>query len=850
MKNSHILGRSDWLMLSVEQKRDYLAKNFRSEKSSDLKRDKIAIIGLSGRYPEADNIEQFWENLKQGRDCVKEIPSERWDWRSIYDPEMNTPHKCYSKHGSFISDVDKFDHLFFNISPREAEMMDPQERLLLEVAWAAIEDSGYDPRRFRQENHGHVGVFVGVMWNEYQLLNKEKMGLEFYFGNSNNSFLANRLSYYLDLSGPSLVVDTACSSSLVAIHMACENIWRGDCQFALAGGVNLSLHPSKYLNLSSIGMLSAKGRCRSFGAGGDGYVPGEGVGVVLLKPLQDALRDGNQIYGTILSSHINHGGKTNGFTVPNPDAQADLIKKALEKGALTADEISYIEGHGTGTSLGDPIEITGLCKAFGGSVPKQTCAIGSVKSNVGHLEGAAGIVALTKVLLQLKHKQLVPSLHSKQLNPNIELTKTPFYVQQELSEWHSKPGMPRRAGISSFGAGGSNAHLIVEEGPESILSTKQTKPYYLLTISSKHPDSLHQRIRDLGTYLDVHVDLPLEAIAYTLNKGRSHFEHRFAMVISSIAELKTTLKSAQQGQSGDHYLFSETKSSKNRDSEKLLKALLEEFSEKPIESANDRKKLLALAELYIQGYEIPWKILHHGESHQRVSLPTYPFLKKRHWASFIDKNQGMRPLHPLVGTNSSTLNEYCFTTVLTGKEFYLTDHIIGERKILPGAAYLEMARAAGDLILPGKKVHGLQDVKWIKPLVVDGKDVEVKIRLKPQEKQVQYFIYTELEGEEILHSQGTLSYEDPSELTAWSTISELEMQLAQNFTKGEIYSQFSKIGLHYGQAFQPLQWAKTNTEEVLAYVYSPWWINRFGSILFTSEHYRRSPPCLWCGCFN
>ncbi len=803
-----MLTKSEWSKLSVEQKRAYL------EKVSGSKPDPIAVVGISGRYAEADNLEQFWENLKLGKDCVKEVPIERWDSSSIYHPEKNTPHKIYSKWGSFLTEIDKFDSLFFNISPHEAAGMDPQERMILEVAWSAIEDAGYDPQSLGHqcEGQGQVGVFMGVMWNEYQLLYKEETEAGVCFGNSNNSFLANRISYYLDFSGPSLVIDTACSSSLVAVHMACESIWRGDCQYALAGGVNLSLHPTKYLILSKMGMLSEKGRCRSFGAGGDGYVPGEGIGVVFLKPLQQALLDGDRIYGTILSSHMNHGGKANGFTVPNPDAQAELIKKALEKGAISSESISYIEGHGTGTTLGDPIEITGLCKAFGESIRKQTCALGSVKSNLGHLEGASGIVALTKVLLQLKYKQLVPSLHSKELNPYIKFEETPFYVQQEAADWKTIGGTRRRAGISSFGAGGTNAHLIVEEAPEYALSTRQSKPYYLLTISAKHPESLKQRIKDLAVHLDRHSDLPLEAVAYTLNVGRAHFEYRFALVVSSIEELQATLKTAQPK--------AEQTEKREPIFEELLERLLDDFSTKQFDPVTYRKKLLVLADLYIKGYEIDWKILHPGEGYQRINLPTYPFLKRRHWApTTTHQKHGIRAslqLHPLIGSNVSTLNEQCFRTVLTGDEFYLADHIVSGQKVLPGVVYLEMARAAGDLAWPGKKVTGFQDIIWAEPLVVD-REAEVSIRLESQEGQIQYVVYTK----EDIHGRGTLVYDESNDLSAWSNVSELEKELVQHFTKEEIYHDFAKMGLHYGKTFQVIDWARTEEGQVLAYYTLP-----------------------------
>ncbi|WP_123057284.1 amino acid adenylation domain-containing protein, partial [Desulfocucumis palustris] len=429
----------------------------------------IAIIGLNGRYPKAKTIAEFWENLKNGMDCITEIPKERWDYHEYYSPDKQIPGKIYCKWGGFIDDVDKFDPLFFNISPREAEIMDPQERLFLETVWRTFEDAGYNHHSMKEVYNGKVGVFVGVMYGEYQLLNNfnSKSAVVSSYGS-----IANRVSYFFDFHGPSMAVDTLCSSSLTALHLAAESIKRGECEVAIAGGVNLSLHPNKYIVQSQIFMSSSDGRCRSFGEGGDGVVPGEGVGAVLLKPLQKAVRDGDHIYGVIKGVSVNHGGKTNGYTVPNPAAQSNLILEALEKAEIDPRTISYVEAHGTGTSLGDPIEIAGLSKSFNAcSSEKQYCPIGSVKSNIGHLEAAAGVAGLAKVLLQMKHKQLVPSLHAKQPNPNINFDKTPFFVQYELTQWNQpvieingqSRSYPRRASISSFGAGGANAHVIIEE---------------------------------------------------------------------------------------------------------------------------------------------------------------------------------------------------------------------------------------------------------------------------------------------------------------------------------------------------------------------------------------------------
>ena len=324
----------------------------------------IAIVGVAGRYPQAIDLDQFWANLSQGRDSITEIPLERWDHAQYFDADRSKAGKTYSKWGGFIDGVDQFDPLFFNISPREAELMDPQERLFLECVHATLEDAGYTRENVAEDNN--VGVFVGVMYEEYQLFaaQEQARGRNLALLNSAAS-VANRVSYFCNFNGPSLALDTMCSSSLTAIHLACQALQRGGCTVAIAGGVNVSVHPNKYLMLAQGKFISGKGRCESFGEGGEGYVPGEGVGAVLLKPLAQAQADGDHIYGVIRATAINHGGKTNGYTVPNPNAQAKVIERALREARIDARTVSYIEAHGTGTSLGDPIEISGLSKAFG-----------------------------------------------------------------------------------------------------------------------------------------------------------------------------------------------------------------------------------------------------------------------------------------------------------------------------------------------------------------------------------------------------------------------------------------------------------------------------------------------------
>src|SRR5258707_10693834 len=369
----------------------------------------------------ADDLEEFWANLRSGRDCIVEIPAERWDYRVFYDPEPGKLGKTRNKWGGFMNAVDRFDARFFNVTPREAFALDPQERRFLETAWRTVEDAGYRKSALAGKK---VGVFVGVMYGQYQLYGSGNVDSGHVFPLSSfYSSIANRVSYFSDWRGRSMAIDTMCSSSLTAIHLACESLRRHESELALAGGANTTLHPHKDMLMAPGGFAASDGRCRSFGEGGDGYVPGEGVGAVLLKPLAQAIKDKDHIYAIVKASSLNHGGKTNGYTVPNPNAQADLVLEAFTAARVDPRSINYFEAHGTGTALGDPIEIAGMTRAFregaGAPLESHRCAVGSVKSNIGHLESAAGIVGLTKVLLQMQHGEIVPSLHSTRLNPNI-----------------------------------------------------------------------------------------------------------------------------------------------------------------------------------------------------------------------------------------------------------------------------------------------------------------------------------------------------------------------------------------------------------------------------------------------
>lgn len=513
-----------------------------AESNAPIRTGDIAIIGLAGKYPGADTLEEFWRRLREGADLVTELPA-RWPERLADDERI------YARWGSFLDDFDKFDPLFFGISPRDAERMDPQERLFLQTAWHAVENAGYAPDRLSRGGdggHRRVGVIVGVMYGEYQFYGASAAAdADGPLTNSSYASIANRVSFCLDLDGPSFAVDSMCSSSLHAIHLACDFIRSGTCELAIAGGVNLSLHPYKYVTLCELGFAATDGKCHSFGQGGDGYVPGEGVGAVLLKSLADAVRDGDHIHGVIRGSDIGHGGRSSGYTVPNVDAQANVIKRTLRLSDIKPADISYVEAHGTGTSLGDPIEIRGLAKAIGGEYPTgQKCPIGSIKANIGHLESAAGIAALTKVLLQMRYREIVPSIHSETLNPNINFAETPFVVQTVLAPWHVASGKTRVASISSFGAGGSNAHLLIEEYPSIVMRPSVAYGPQVFVLSARNWKQLNaasSRFREFLAEREGQM-LDMAGIAATLFDGRRWNRCRCAVIAQDIGELRQKLE--------------------------------------------------------------------------------------------------------------------------------------------------------------------------------------------------------------------------------------------------------------------------------------------------------------------
>ena len=545
-------------------------KEARAQLEAARRKEPIAIIGMGCRLPGASGVDAFWALLRDGVDAMRVVPAERWDVDEFYDvqatggsDESFTPSsgKMSSRWGGFLSQIDHFDARFFAISPREAKSMDPQQRLLLEVAWEALEDGGQVPAQLAKTR---TGVFIGIYSSEYGMLQLRdpdmtapSHAINSYWGTGNAlSIAANRLSYFFDFQGPSVALDTACSSSLVAIHQACYSLWNGESTLALAGGVNVILTPTVTINLSQGGGISPDGRCKAFDAQANGLVRSEGVGIVVLKPLSRALADGDPIYALIRGSAVNQDGTSNGIAAPNQAAQEAVLRDAYRMAEVSPSEVQYVEAHGTGTILGDPIEAKALGRVLNTPQRTHACLIGSAKSNIGHTETAAGVAGLIKVALALKHGAIPPSLHFNTPNPHIPFDQLGLRVPQRLDKWATSG--TRYAGVSAFGMGGTNAHVVLQDAPDRATEPPMAQPAptsihqaQLLPLSAHSSNGLQELAHAYKGLLD-DGGLSLTDLCYSASVRRSHHAHRLAMVFRSRDELRERLEAflADQARAG------------------------------------------------------------------------------------------------------------------------------------------------------------------------------------------------------------------------------------------------------------------------------------------------------------
>jgi phthiocerol/phenolphthiocerol synthesis type-I polyketide synthase E len=508
----------------------------------------IAIIGMAGRFPKASGLDAFWQNIRGKVESIRFYSLEELRVLGVQPERLDNPK--FVPAGSCFDDIEMFDAPFFGIPPREAEITDPQQRIFLECAWEALEDAGYCGESYPDA----IGVYGGAGMNTYLLCNLVHApgtlrSLELLQVNVGNSpdFLTTRVSYKLNLRGPSHTVQTACSTSLVAVHVACQSLLHGESDIALAGGVCVNLKLRYGYEYLEGAMTSSDGHCRAFDAGAQGTIFGSGVGIVVLKKADAALRDGDHIYAVIKGTAINNDGSLKiGYTAPSISGQAHVIREALANAGVDADTIEYVEAHGTGTQLGDPIEVQALTRAYRTQTRRRGyCALGSVKSNVGHLDAAAGVAGLIKAVLALKHREIPPTLHFRKANPEMMLEESPFYVNSELKEWKSN-GHPRRAGVSAFGVGGTNAHVVLEEAPEQRRESGRGKRQ-LLPVSARSRPALERATEKLVEHLKRHPGLELGDVAYTLQVGRKSFAHRRFVVCESVGEVVETLERRESG---------------------------------------------------------------------------------------------------------------------------------------------------------------------------------------------------------------------------------------------------------------------------------------------------------------
>lgn len=752
--------------------------------------DEIAIIGLSCKVPGAESAEEFWSNLINNKNSIEIIPAERWDYLKYYNENIEKGNSTYSKWGGFIKDVDKFDPLFFNISPKEADMMDPNEKLFLTACWQAMEDAGYGNKKNRKDNK--VGVYVGITWNEFSLIAREEnlKRNEFTGGGSLYWRIPNRVSYFMDFNGPSIALDSACSSSLSALHQACQAIKGGDCSMAIAGGINLNLHPSKYIYLSEGRFLSVDGQCKSFAEGGNGYVPGEGVVSLVLKKLSEAEKDNDNIYGIIKSTAVNHGGKATGYTVPNPKAQSDVIYSALKDANISAEEVSYVECHGTGTSLGDPIEIQGLKNAFDQYTDeKQFCYIGSVKANIGHLEAAAGLVGVVKILLMMKNNMIPANLFSENLNKRINFKDSQFKLVKENTPLAKKSNNGTSiCTVSSFGAGGSNAHAVIESyNYDKEIKTDNDEYQVILSAMSKeqvieYAIELKKKLKEVENSKEY----TLRNISETLKLGREIFKYSAVIEARSLEELREKIDELISDGIDSNYIFKKDK----------------------VENI----------------------IVNNDKEYKKISLPTYPFLKEKSWINNDEvlytenKVVKIKNIQPMIQENLSDFSSQKYKVTLDGTEFFLRDHWVGEEMVLPGVAYIELAREAGELAI-GSRITEIRNILFLKPIKVKT-TAEVIIELTLQDDIIDFKISLLEDEEWAVCCQGELLFNELEESSTESfDIKAIQERCNKHKNNEEVYSYLHNINLNIRESFMSIKYMDYGEKEAIGRLELPEHLN-------------------------
>lgn len=807
--------------------------------------DAVAIVGMACRFPGADNLDTFFQNLCKGEDAISDLPPSRYQW--MYQRQQDYP---VSQQGS-LNDISCFDYGFFGISAREARRMDPMHRIAIEIAHEAVECAGYSTSDF---SVGQTAVYMGSIASEYsRLLADSELYLDAQTGTGNAmSLLANRISYLFDWKGPSLVVDTACSSSLVCVDLAMKAIRAGQIDAALVGGVNLVLVSDNTVRFAAAGMLSDEGRCHTFDQGANGYVRGEGCGAVLLKPLAQAIADGDHIWSVIRGSAVNHDGRNKvGLTAPNPEAQQNVLKQAYQDASCAPDTIAYLEAHGTGTSLGDPIEVHALTEFFKEQNQQSAyCAIGSVKSNIGHLEPAAGIAGLIKASLGLKSGVLLPTLHVSQPNQHIQFENSPFYINDRCRSWHRGPH-PRRAGISSFGFGGANAHVVVEEAPALVEHpTSLERPWHLFTLSAKSNSALERMVNLYIESAKTVSDDDFEAFCANVNQRRQTFDERLAVIAGNREQLLDKLSLWKTQQHGARKALSLVYSGKNinassksKNAENYLSTLnrrtglilLNCFQDRTLEqyrhvfsesSGQDIEKdtdVLALykgvAQLYVMGFRPNWQTLYEGKEYPNKPLPTYPFEKTPCWIDSLEKRRFQHG-HPLVKREKAHLYGACYQLDLAPSLWVLNQHHVGNKAVLPGAALIDLAHFISRQQF-GSLHFRLHQIHFYRPLgfATDGQDWRLLLRT---DEEPEVLVYNHNENDEPWLSPYFRARITFTEMPNQNLdLLALQNSCIDQVPVSNIYRDFERAGLYYGKEFRCLKDVRTGEGNVLGILETP-----------------------------
>ncbi len=738
--------------------------------SREFQRDEIAIIGLACKFPCADNADEYWFNLKNGVEVIRNFPEKR----------AKEQGKGINMKAGWLESVSGFDAGFFRISPKEAISMHPTQRLFLETVWEAIEDAGYSNEGIYGSK---TGVYVGIDHTYQMEYNKmtEHQDLLVMTG-SMTSVLASRISYILNLHGPNLVVDTACSSGLVATHLACKALKNKECDMAVAGGINLI----RQIDANFDSVESDDGILCAFDKKSKGTVWGEGVGFVILKPLEKAVKDRDNIYAVIKGSAIGNDGTTNGITAPSAETQTETILNAWEDSGLNPETISYLEAHATGTVLGDPVEVKGIKTAFEKFTKrKQFCGIGSVKPNIGHGVSAAAIASLLKVVLAMKNGQIPPNINFTEPNPFIDFSESPLYVNDKLKNWDSGDN-PKRAGVSSFGFSRTNCHMVLEEAPKLPESTMNNGPF-VFTLSARSENALKNYISRYCKFVKESGEIGLGDLCFTGSTGRMHYQSRLAMLVKDTGDLAEKLNILNDAKLdeihdanifyGEHRVVSDnmrqnlpgeiTKSEK-REIDKYTSEMLEQLED--LKNRSIDKELREICSMYIKGADVKWMELYKNCTYKKISLPTYPFEHKTYWIKQQTDKEVSKPeagvrMHPLIDRCLvKTLDQEIYLTEFSvDRHWVLTEHVIMGMNVIPGITYLEMARAAAKNSCGGICAE-LSDVVFLAPLVVDKNETKEVHTIIRREKGLLSFKIasrskpenTEAEETWLIHAEGTI----------------------------------------------------------------------------------------------